>query len=187
MKKAIAFLLVLLVSSAVFADIIIQQDYEGVGLYSRRLGGNCNPQITIRSDSEFVTYNGLSLSTMYEFNSRKENAIHYYAGYDVGFGGQGITSLAVGGIATEIASFGPCILDLNADLKLGASLGITDVFFPTAQVDVMVNIMKADRKGLYAGVGLSDQFIDLTFPSLFKTDNYVMNYIGLVFAGGIRF
>lgn len=187
MKKIIGIVCILLISTAAFADIIIQQDWEGVGFAANKLGGNAFPHITERYRSEFVTYDGLSLSTLFEFNSDQDKPIHFYAGYDVGLAALGFTSSGVGGVAIHLTDLGPCVLEMNADLKLGASLGLTDVCYPTAQTSLMFNIMRADRKGIYAGIGLTDMLIDLTFPSLFEEDYYIKNYAGMVFAAGLRF
>lgn len=188
MKKVLLVLCILLISSAAFADVILQIDYEGVGFSAYKLGGNCNPQITEREYSEFVPFSGFTLSSvLYEFNSEENTPIHFYAGFDAGFCGMGASALAVGGYSVSLTQFGNCLLELNTDLKLGGCFGITNDFYPTAQIDSILTIMKADRKGPFAGIGITSQIIDLTFPSLFKEDTYIESYAGLVLTAGWRF
>ncbi len=188
MKKILLVLCVLLISTAAFADVILQMDYEGVGCSSYKLGGNCNPQITEREYSEFAPFSGFTLSSvLYEFNSEEDTPIHIYTGLDAGFCGMGASALAVGGCSLTLNQFGNCKLDLNSDVKLGGCFGVTNAFYPMAQIDSVFTILKADRKGPFAGVGFTAQFIDLTFPSLLKQDYYTDSYAGLVFTAGYRF
>ena len=188
MKKIILVLCVLLISAAAFADIILQVDYEGVGFSYYKLTGDCNPQITEREYSEFVPFSGFTLSSvLYEFNSEKDTPLHFYAGFDAGFCGMGASALAVGGYSFNLTQFGNCTLELNTDLKLGGAFGVTNTFYPMAQVGVTLDILKADRKGPFAGIGITSQIIDLTFPSMFKDDTYIDGFDGLIFTAGWRF
>lgn len=188
MKKILLVLCALLITSAACADIIIQMDYEGIGFSAYELGGNCNPQITPRKGSEFTTFNGFTLSSvLYEFNSDRDEPVHFYTGFDAGFCNMGAAAFAVGGYSITSPKFGNCVLDINTVLKLGGCFGITNAFYPSAQIDTVFTIMKADRKGPFAGVGITTQTIDLTFPALFKDDYYVENYTGLIFTAGWRF
>lgn len=188
MKRINCVLALICLCTVCFADIIIQTDYEGIGFSAYELGGNCNPQITPRKGSEFTTFNGFTLSSvLYEFNSDRDEPVHFYTGFDAGFCNMGAAAFAVGGYSITSPKFGNCVLDINTVLKLGGCFGITNDFYPSAQIDSVFTFMKADRKGPFAGVGITNQIIDLTFPSLSKDDYYIENYAGLIFTAGWRF
>lgn len=166
-----------------FADEIFQLDYQGIGLSIWEAGENQN--ITDKSGSEFTPYNGCGFTMMHEFNSEK--SLRFRSGITAGFDGFGPTVLGAEGLAVKIADLGPCILDFSADFKFGFSLNVSNSLTPIIQTDAMVSIMKADRKGPYASIGLTNHLVDLSFPSFKSEDIYAMDYVGMIFAVGWRF
>lgn len=187
MKRLILVVCALLIATAACADVIIQQDFEGVGMMTDFVGNNMPDSLRSRAGSEFTPSYGFSFTAVYEFNSDKDAPVHYHAGLTGGIDGPGFTALLTGGLTTEVAQFGDFVLDLRADLRLGPCLSIANTIIPIAQTDVMLNFAKAGRKGLYAGIGLADHFQIMTMEAPSLDDAHLINYAGLIFAAGWRF
>lgn len=185
MKKIIMVICVLLVAGAAFADTILQMDFQGVGLSSWKAGDNIS--ITDKSGTEFSTYSGTSVSVMRENNSDNSEPFHFRSGCSVGLDGYGLTIMPSTGFAVKVAENDSYIVELSTDIKLGICLTDANDIFPAGQLDLMLNLMKADRKGLFGSVGLTDHFDDLGFPSIKAADTHIGNYCGLIIAAGWRF
>ncbi len=187
MKRLVAVLAVLLISTAVFADIIIQQDFEGVGITTEIIGDNLKTTLGNRAGSEFTPSYGLSFTALYEFNSDETKPVHYQAGLTTGVDGPGFTVLATGGLSAGLAQVGQYTIDLRTELRAGLCMGLENLLIPMIQTDVMIDFMKADRKGLYGSIGLADHIQNISFPALAFDDAHIISYFGLIFAAGWRF
>lgn len=184
MKKIIAVLCVLFATGMVFADAMIQFDYEGIGRNSWKAGSNA--PVTEKNGTEFTAFNGYSVTALKEFDSKNEN-LHIRTGCTTGFNGTGLTILPSSGVSIKIDDFGSFVTELSGDLKFGVCLPGNNGIDFVLQTDLMLNFMKADRKGLYAAFGLTDSVTDIGFPSTKKEDSYISNYFGMKFSAGWRF
>lgn len=188
MKKSIALLLVLLFSTACFADIILQQDYEGIGLYTR-IVKNPNAQNTaLQCFNHYTEYGGLSGSVLWEFNSASSSDIHYMAGIDVGAEEIGFQASLVAGLSRRIATFSPFCLELTALTEAGPSIGISNGIEPYFQTSANLTFMSEKRKGAFLSVGFSDQTIIWDFYKEQKGMNiFISNSLCARFAVGLKF
>lgn len=187
MKKLILIVCAVLISTATFADIFIQQDFEGIGLTTEVIGDNKIEGLEDCEGSEFTPSYGLSFTIAYEFNSDNNAPIHYFAGLTSGVDGPGFTALVTGGLSTEIAQFGNYALALRTGLRIGPCFSLENMIIPIVQADIMFDFMKADKKGFYGSIGITDHIQNLSFPDLGMDDAHIINYTGLIFAAGYRF
>lgn len=190
MKKLfLIFTSVLFLSTNLFADYILRQNFSGPGTILF-IDNNCFTYYEDNYVSNLSPFNGLNLTAAYEFNSDPEATFHPYIGGTVGLKIVVLSTCATSGVNITLADLGDGKLELDAGADIGA---ITDLiwgetnFYTNPYINAVFQT-RADRKGFFFSTGIEFPF---TFNlNIYKTYgvHFVMEAVPCFnFAFGYRF
>ncbi len=189
MKKLIIGIIFACVCFSASASVFVQTDANVCGAFIIHRH-DCFDEIQKNVfDSEFNTFNGCSVASGWEFNSKETDAsLHCFTGFDAGFDYYGFSLMPVLGINWTCLKLGNCNMELSGTAAAGVTAGIFGDYYFTSQVSLDLIFCKNSRKGFYGGIGVTN----LNIPDGKYYKDYGLVYTNTAYLGprmilGVRF